>query len=118
MGWSTAAPGRISFSLVLFVLAWLVPAVNAEATFPGNNGKIVFSSLATERQIYAMNPDGSGLTQLTTGPGVNGRPAWSPDGRKVAYQRAGYQVWVMNADGSGNAQVTNDAGQPMEDPAW
>ena len=48
----------------------------AETAFPGANGKIVFEStyddapqghLASNRKVYAMNPDSSGLTRLTHG---------------------------------------------------
>jgi Tol biopolymer transport system component len=35
-------------------------------------------------QIYVMNADGSGLTQLTTGPGFHTFPGWSPDGSSLA----------------------------------
>ena len=35
-------------------------------------------------QIYVMNADGSGVTQLTTGPGFHGFPGWSPDGDSLA----------------------------------
>jgi len=35
-------------------------------------------------QIYVMNADGSGVTQLTRGPGFQGTPGWSPDGSSLA----------------------------------
>jgi Tol biopolymer transport system component len=35
-------------------------------------------------QIYVMNADGSGLTQLTRGPGDEITPGWSPDGTSLA----------------------------------
>jgi Tol biopolymer transport system component len=35
-------------------------------------------------QIYVMNADGSGVTQLTRGPGFQGSPGWSPDGGSLA----------------------------------
>ncbi len=46
----------------------------AEAAFPGSNGKIVFASdrsivagdpSSSDSEIFTMNPDGTGLTQLT-----------------------------------------------------
>ena len=35
-------------------------------------------------QIYVINADGGGLTQLTRGPGFHGYPGWSPDGGSIA----------------------------------
>jgi len=35
-------------------------------------------------QIYLMNADGSGITQLTRGPGHHNAPSWSPDATTIA----------------------------------
>jgi TolB protein len=35
-------------------------------------------------QIQVMNADGSGVTELTAGPGFHGFPAWSPDAASLA----------------------------------
>jgi Tol biopolymer transport system component len=35
-------------------------------------------------QVWVMNADGSGATQLTRGPGFHGTPGWSPDGSLLA----------------------------------
>ena len=37
-------------------------------------------------EIYVMNADGSGTRRLTHNVGYDGEPAWSPDGRKIAFQ--------------------------------
>jgi Tol biopolymer transport system component len=54
-------------------------------------------------QISSIHTDGSDKKQLTT-EGDNGRPAWSPDGKTIAFMsiRDGKKpaVWVMNADGA------------------
>jgi dipeptidyl aminopeptidase/acylaminoacyl peptidase len=81
-------------------------------------GRIVFSN-STE-DIYIVNADGSGLTQLTTDPANDFDPAFSPDGTLVAFrsERDGNnEVYVMNADGSGQHDVSSD---PAEDwgPTW
>ncbi len=46
-----------------------IVAEPAQAAFPGKNGKIAFVSYrarASDGDIYAMNPDGTGKTRLTT----------------------------------------------------
>jgi TolB protein len=37
-------------------------------------------------QVYVMNADGSGLTQLTRGPGFHGTVGYAPDGTKLAIE--------------------------------
>ena len=53
--------------------------------------------------IFATNPDGTGLTQLTSGPDPDFLPTYSPDGTLIAYVTAlpdlSETVSVMNADG-------------------
>lgn len=51
--------------------------------------------------IYLANEDGSAITRLTEGWG----PAWSRDGRRIAFVRA-RNIYVVNVDGSGLQSVT------------
>jgi TolB protein len=85
----------------------------AHATFPGRNGRIAFSDFVS-RQIYAVNPDGSGLAQLThTGPNREGdTPSWSPNGRRLVFamfnlNKGQSRIWVMNANGSHERRVAS-----------
>ncbi len=36
-------------------------------------------------EIYVMNADGTNPTRLTDNPAEDILPAWSPDGRKIAF---------------------------------
>ncbi|HEY3126676.1 MAG TPA: LpqB family beta-propeller domain-containing protein, partial [Candidatus Limnocylindria bacterium] len=52
----------------------------------------------------------SPIRQLTSSTATNVRPAWSPDGKSIAFQsnRDGpYHIYVMNSDGSNLRQLTN-----------
>jgi TolB protein len=97
-----------------FVLALLVATSgSASAGFPGRPGKIAFASDASgSDDIVVMNPDGSGRENLTTGPEEDTDPAWSPDGRFLAFVRDG-AVHVVRADGSGLRRLAAGAS-----PAW
>ena len=55
-------------------------------------------------EVYVMNADGSAPENLTRHPANDCHPAWSPDGRRIAFvsRRDGNsEIYVMNADGSG-----------------
>jgi TolB protein len=84
--------------------------VAARATFAGANGRIAFDDWATG-QIYAVNPDGSGLIQLTHAKMWAGDPTYSPDGSQIVYERAQRDrtlLWIMDADGSDKRLVADD----------
>ncbi len=63
---------------------------------------IVFSSNV---QIWTMNEDGTGLTQLTFDEGGT-MPDWSPDGKQIIYMGPKGTIWVMDADGSNQTSLT------------
>jgi Tol biopolymer transport system component len=119
--------GAVVFSLA--ALAALVGAAATYAAFPGENGKIAFNCGG---RICTINPDGTGLTTITSPPftDVGDRyPAWSADGRKIAFAREFScdlpfcsaitdDVMVMNADGSALANLTNSPNSDEIDPSW
>ena len=55
-----------------------------------------------------MNADGSGQRRLTRNPAEDIIPAWSPDGRKIAFEWRRPGIYVMNADGSGKRLLTRN----------
>jgi Tol biopolymer transport system component len=77
------------------------------------NGKIAFTSNRDGNQeIYVMNNDGTGQVRLTNNPGSDSFPAFSPDGRKIAFisqnpsPTFAVNIKLMNADGTNQIELT------------
>jgi Tol biopolymer transport system component len=88
-------------SVAVAVGLFLLPAAPAQAAFPGANGKIAFSRSG---DIYTINPDGSGESNLTNSAATDLNPRWRPDGQKIAFQSNGTAM-LMNPDGTGVQQL-------------
>ena len=95
----------------------------AEASFPGANGKIAFASTRItganvdnpegDSEIFAMNPDGKGIEQLTVNDGNDYDPAWSAQGNAIAFvsqrDNQNEEIYVMDADGTDQTRLTANA---------
>src|SRR5215831_14350833 len=96
----------------------LLFASPAWATFPGTNGQIAFAALPTldapGKQIYTIEPNGTGLRQITHLAGDATALHWSPGGTRIVFELdhpAGEplcSVMLMNADGSGLTDLTGN----------
>ena len=70
-------------------------------------GQVAYhASVDGNQDIYLANGDGTGVIRLTTDPGADMYPSWSPDGQSIVFLRDG-DVFVMAADGSGATRVTS-----------
>ncbi|MBI1369234.1 MAG: hypothetical protein GC162_11350 [Planctomycetes bacterium] len=70
--------------------------------------------------IYLKRVDGNTTTQLTNDPGNDVMPAFSPDGKQIAFasDRAGnWDIYVQGVDGGAPVQLTNDPSQELH-PSW
>ena len=70
--------------------------------------------------IYAMNADGSESTRLTRHFASEISPAWSPDGRLIAfhsYREESEDIYVMNANGSEVRRLTSHSAADRN-PTW
>ena len=77
-------------------------------------------------EIWVMNADGSGQTQITNLGGANFAPFFTPDGQRVIFSSnyknphsRNFDLYLVKLDGSGLEQVTTDTefdGFPMFSP--
>jgi Tol biopolymer transport system component len=81
----------------------------------------IFAHPADFLQIYVVNADGTGKTNLTTDPSVNYDAVWSPDGSRIAFvsDRDGNRdIYLMNADGSNVTRLTDNITTKASGLAW
>jgi TolB protein len=92
---------------------------------PGT-GILFYSVRNDNADIYRVAPTGGALTRMTTEPQPDSGAAWSPDGRRIAFESrrpatdlpAGFaQIWVMDADGTNARAVTRDSSNNTH-PTW
>jgi serine/threonine protein kinase/Tol biopolymer transport system component len=109
---------------------WSVPpTLNPAAIDPlsGTGPLLISSNRDGDFNIYRINAAGAASSahlaersdgtpswiQLTDDPAEDTGPAWSPDGRQIAFcsNRSGsLDIWLMNADGSRPVQLTDYPG--------
>ena len=90
--------------------------VTFDLTCLGANALIAFTSNAFQLlAILVVNPDGTGLRNLTPDGAFESDPVWSPDGRKILFVREG-SLYLMDADGSGRAKLAD--GQVISEQRW
>ncbi|MDT7806350.1 MAG: TolB protein [Acidobacteriota bacterium] len=92
-----------SAACALYVAAGLVERRASAEGAPQFNGRIAFVSSRNgpPGEIYSMNPDGSDQRNLTNSAESEVCPAFSPDGKRIAFLRNWNSLWMMNADGGG-----------------
>jgi Tol biopolymer transport system component len=107
--------GAVPRAVIVFATLALLTALAAGAIVVGSssgpnlppafgaagNGLIAYESGG---HVWTVNPDGSDAKQITTGPELEGGPAWSRDGTRLAY-------WSGPEDGPGNLILTDAEGK-------
>jgi hypothetical protein len=76
--------------------------------------------------IYVMHADGTGIRQVTSGPGDDLGPVWSPDGTRIAFSRhlpdlkfaTEAAIYLINPDGSGLVRLSAPTGARDRSPTW
>jgi hypothetical protein len=98
------------------------PQPDGRPAFTPDGQSLVFHSgrTAGKQQIWTVNLDGIGLTQLTRD-SVNSSPTVSPDGQTIAYvstRNKDTDIWLMARDGSNQRQFTRSPQQRETEPRF
>lgn len=88
--------------------------------------EIVFSAIwgASLAEIYRVPSVGGSVVRLTSNPGDDYSPAWSPDGTRILYIRSESggnpnELWTMDPrDPSIRSRVTQHSGRLLKDCVW
>ncbi|MFN8159738.1 MAG: hypothetical protein U0R52_01655 [Solirubrobacterales bacterium] len=113
-----------AFLIVLFALVTAcLPAPPAGASFPGSPGRIAYSVTvprAREYRLQSILPRGDSKREIfvatVTDTLVQGEPAYSADGRRVAFSLEDH-LFVIDADGTDLRQLTFGP-ERDQDPAF
>ncbi|MFC1925702.1 hypothetical protein ACFLW2_03280 [Chloroflexota bacterium] len=96
----------ISLALIFILTTTLIPTICfAQST--------VDSTKLWNLEIYVANADGSNLRNITQNDADDQYPAWSPDGKKVAFvsDRDNTEgIYITNVDGGSTTMVTETSG--------
>ncbi len=115
----------VAVASVVVALA-VTPSVGAATSSP--RGTLIFEGwgapdqwgVAPAYDIWIVNEDGSGLTNLTDAPGYEGNATWSPDGTRIAFdsnQSGNDDIFVMNHDGTRQKRLTSSEASELW-PTW
>ena len=91
-------------------------------TWSPDGNKIAFSYYdngALNYDVYVMNANGTGVTNITNNAAEDLDPSWSPDGTKIAFRtnRTGTsEIWTVEPTGLNPTNLSN--GTPGSDPDW
>jgi hypothetical protein len=120
--WRTLVPVAAVALLLMSAAGWLMfrrdtrpaPKLVPLTTYPGIEGPPSLSPDGNQvvfrwnDDIYLKQVDSEDRRQLTNTPGVReNAPAWSPDGRQIAFVRAGKQIFLISPLGTSERWVAD-----------
>lgn len=96
--------------------AVMAPAGASGSAFPGTNGRIAFTQetgTGLTSSIVTANPDGSGVTQVTSGHNDD-RPRFSADSKSITFSRGGFPSAAPGGTGQHVMIVSASGGTPQD----
>jgi WD40 repeat protein len=119
VGQARGRRARIASAVVAAGLAVAAATPSVQATFPGRNGRIAFTTIAYSsefpsedyKEIVSISPDGSAPRRLAR---EAEDPAYRPDGHMIAFDGP-RGIFLMRSDGSAKRRLLYG---PYGEPDW
>ena len=118
--WTNRYPKLEGYSHHVYVEGFELPMVVAGPTdpAPSPDGKTV--AIAARGWIWLLDPATGVARRVTSGPGLDSRPAWHPDGTRLAFLRDDSErltIWSLDI-ASGEETLLFEDDSIVLDPAW
>ncbi len=112
--WTNRYPRNAGYAHHVYLEGYELPVLSAGAfdAVESRRGELV---VASRGWLWRLDPATGVARRLTSGGGVDSRPAWSPDGRSLAFVRDDSRTLaVMVRDVASGAEVEVDRGMAMD----
>ena len=100
------------------LLTQLSPGYSPRVSPDGRRIVFVRKDSSGKEQLWSMQIDASGLTQLSNGTSNDKDPSWHPNGRYIVFasdeaapgsKAYDYNIWIMSTDGTRRERLTENA---------
>ena len=118
--WTNRYPKLEGYSHHVYVEGFELPMVAAGPTdpAPSPDGKTI--AIAARGWLWLLDPATGVARRVTNGPALDSRPAWHPDGTRLAFLRDDSErltIWSLDID-SGEESLLFEDDSIVLDPAW
>ena len=118
--WTNRYPKLEGYSHHVYVEGFELPMVVAGPTDPAPSPDGGTIAIAARGWIWLLDPETGVARRVTSGPGLDSRPAWHPDGTRLAFLRDDSErltIWSLDL-GSGEETLLFEDDSIVLDPAW
>lgn len=118
--WSNRYPKVAGYSHHVYLEGYEMPALGAGPTDPAASPDGKWLAFSARGWLWLLDPQTGEARRITRGAGMDSRPAWSPDGQKIAFVRdTGKDTSLVQIEVAGGSEkVLVDTPAIDLDPAY